>query len=457
MKPTLCYLIAFLWLHSFVALAQNYKYETTPNDPLKSRIYTLDNGLKVYMTVYKEEPSIQTMIAVKVGGKNDPKENTGSAHYFEHLMFKGTTHYGTQNYAAEKPLLDQIEAEFEIYRKTTDSLKRIAIYKRIDSLSYAASKIAIPNEYGKMMSAIGSSGTNAFTSYDMTAYVENIPSNQIENWLKVQSDRFTNPVIRGFHTELETVYEEKNMSLTQDIRKVRETLFGALFPNHPYGTQTVLGTQEDLKNPSITNIKKYFQTYYVANNMAICMSGDFDPDETIKLIDRYMKVIPKGNVPKLNIKPEPEIKTPINQIVLGNDAENISIGFRIPGAKSPDSDILDLMGMILNNGKAGLIDLNLLQKQLVLGANAYPISMSDYSVFCLTGRPKEGQTLDQVKDLLLEQTELLKKGSFDKDLIQATVANYRLEMLYQLESNMGRANLFATSFINDIPWKDMVQ
>ena len=131
---------------SLGSCTSKYSYETVPNDPLKARIYTLDNGLKVYMTVNKETPRIQTYIAVRVGGKNDPAETTGLAHYFEHLMFKGTTNFGTQNYEIEKPLLDQIEAQFEIYRKTTDSLERKAIYAKIDSISYEASKYAIPNE-----------------------------------------------------------------------------------------------------------------------------------------------------------------------------------------------------------------------------------------------------------------------------------------------------------------------
>ena len=237
------------------AACSKYKYETVAGDPLNTRIYTLDNGLKVYMSVNKEAPRIQTYIAVKVGGKNDPAETTGLAHYFEHLMFKGTQQFGTSDYAAEKPMLDEIENLFEVYRKTADEAERAAIYRRIDSISYEASKIAIPNEYDKLMSAIGANGTNAFTSQDMTVYVEDIPSNQIDNWAKIQADRFKNPVIRGFHTELETIYEEKNMSLTQDSRKVWEAMDAALFPNHPYGTQTVLGTQEHLKNPSITNVR----------------------------------------------------------------------------------------------------------------------------------------------------------------------------------------------------------
>lgn len=136
-----------------------FKYESVPNDPLKARIYTLDNGLKVYMTVNKETPRIQTYIAVRVGGKNDPAETTGLAHYFEHLMFKGTQQFGTQNYEQEKPMLDQIEQLFEVYRKTTDEAERQAIYHQIDSVSYEASKLAIPNEYDKLMSAIGATGT----------------------------------------------------------------------------------------------------------------------------------------------------------------------------------------------------------------------------------------------------------------------------------------------------------
>ena len=262
-------------------------YETVEGDPMKSRIYTLDNGLKVYLTVNKETPRIQTYIPVRVGGKNDPAETTGLAHYFEHLMFKGSQNFGTTDYAAEKPLLDEIEALFEVYRNTEDEAERAALYHKIDSISYLASSYSIPNEYDKLMSLIGANGTNAYTSTDMTVYVEDIPSNQIENWARIEADRFMNPVIRGFHTELETVYEEKNMSLTNDFRKALEAMDGMLFPDHPYGTQTVLGTQEHLKNPSITNIKNYHKTYYVPNNMAICLSGDFDPDEMVGILEKY--------------------------------------------------------------------------------------------------------------------------------------------------------------------------
>ena len=197
-----------------------YSYEKVNGDPLGTRIYTLDNGLKVYLSVNKEQPRIQTIISVRVGGKNDPAETTGLAHYFEHLMFKGTDKFGTSDYEAEKPLLDQIEALFEQYRVTTNEKQRKAIYAQIDELSQQASKLSIPNEYDKLIQSIGGDGCNAWTSYDETSYMSEIPSNQVENWAKIESERFKNAVIRGFHTELETVYEEYNMSLTRDNNKV---------------------------------------------------------------------------------------------------------------------------------------------------------------------------------------------------------------------------------------------
>ena len=442
----------------FAACGSKYAYESVKGDPTQTRIYTLDNGLKVYMSVSKEEPRIQTYIAVRVGGKNDPSETTGLAHYFEHLMFKGTESFGTQDYAAEKPMLDEIEQLFEVYRKTEDEAERKAIYKRIDSISYEASKLAIPNEYDKLMATIGAQGTNAYTGYDMTVYVENIPSNQVENWLKIEADRFKNVVIRGFHTELETIYEEKNMSLTQDGRKVYEAMNRALFPNHPYGKQTVLGTQEHLKNPSITNVKNYHDQYYVPNNMAICLSGDFDPEQMISLIDQYFgDMQPNPEIPVLEFEPEQPITEPIVEEVWGLDAANVAIGWRLGGAASEDADLANIVGSILYNGQAGLIDLDINQQQKTLSAYGYPSLSADYGYMQLAGRPKQGQSLEEVRDLLLGEVAKLRAGEFDEALIAAAVNNYKLEAMQYLDSNDGRADMYVQSFINRTEWKDEVE
>ena len=248
-----------------------YAYESVKGDPLNARIYTLDNGLKVYMSVTKMEPRIQTYIGVKAGSKSDPADATGLAHYLEHMLFKGTDKYGSLDYEKEKPLLDQIQALYEKYRQTTDEAERKKIYAEIDRVSGEAAKFAIANEYDKMLAAIGAQGTNAFTSYEQTGYVNNIPSNQLEKWLIIEGERFRNPVMRIFHTELEAVYEEKNRSLDNDYRAMYTALFQGLFQKHNYGKQTTIGTIDHLKNPSIVKIRNYYNQYYVPNNMAICL------------------------------------------------------------------------------------------------------------------------------------------------------------------------------------------
>ena len=435
-----------------------YKYESVEGDPLKTRIYTLDNGLKVYMTVNREQPRIQTYIAVRVGAKNDPIETTGLAHYFEHLMFKGTESFGTRDYAAEKPLLDEIERLFEVYRQTADPDERKAIYAQIDSVSQEASKLAIPNEYDKLMAAIGGTGCNAWTSYDQTVYTEDIPSNQVENWARIQSDRFAHNVIRGFHTELETVYEEYNMSLTDDNGKAFEKIASLLFPNHPYGQHSVLGFQEHLKNPSITNIKNYCKTYYVPNNMAVCLSGDFDPDKTIALIDKYFgQMKPNPELPEFEVPAEEPITAPREAEVYGLEASFVWLAWPTEGgAASGDAEIAQLVQAILNNDKCGLMDVDLVQQQKVLYAAAFDEMLTDRGALLLVGGPKEGQSLEEVRDMLLAEVEKLRSGAFDEELLKSTIANYKRRQMQTMDTNEGRAMAFVDSFINGTDWADEV-
>ena len=433
------------------------KYETVKGDPMKVKIYTLDNGLKVYMSVNKEQPRLQTYIAVRNGGKNDPSDNTGLAHYLEHIMFKGTESFGTSDYAAEKPLLDEIERQFNIYRTKTDPQERLAIYHIIDSLSYAASEIAIPNEYDKLMSLIGSQGTNAFTSNDQTVYQENIPSNQIDNWARIQADRFRNLVIRGFHTELEAVYEEYNMYLNEDAENAIYAMDSVLYKHHPYGSQQVIGTQDHLKNPSISAIKKQKATMYVPNNIAICVSGDFDPDQFVTIIKKYFgSWEPNPSIPEFKYEPEKPLTSAVERHVYGNESDFLLFGWRVPGEKDADFDIAGIVESILTNGKAGLIDLDLNQQQKVLFAGSQIYDRIDYSDFLIQGYPKEGQSMDEVRALILAEVAKLRSGDFDESLIGAAIANIKLAKMRQLESNSSRAMMMVNSFIKRSDWADEV-
>ena len=441
---------------AMLAVACGHSYESVEGDKSETRIYTLDNGLKVYMSVNKETPRLQTMIAVRVGSKNDPAETTGLAHYFEHLMFKGTDKFGTQNFEAEKPLLDEIEQLFEVYRTTTDEAERKVLYAKIDSVSQEASKYAIPNEYDKLMQAIGASGTNAWTSFDETNYVEDIPSNQIENWAKIQSERFANATIRGFHTELETVYEEYNMSLTRDSGKLFDKVMAMIFPNHPYGTQTTIGEQEHLKNPSITNIKNYYKTYYVPNNMAICMAGDFDPEEAIVIIEKYFGSLkPNNNLPKVE-EYQPARLTEVKEAeVYGLESETVAIAWPVAGARSEGALVGEILSAILSNGSCGVLDTNLLQSQKVLDAGGYVEYLADAGIAMIAGEPKQGQTLEEVRDLLLAEIEKVRKGEFDEALLKSIIANYRKGEMAQLENNFALAYRMEAAFINGLDWADV--
>ena len=448
-------ILIFLAAAAALALSGCSSYESVKGDPLQARIYTLDNGLKVYMTVNRDEPRIQANIAVHAGGKDDPSDNTGLAHYLEHMMFKGSEQFGTQDYAAEKPLLDQIDSLYEVYRTLTDPAEREALYHQIDSVSYEASKIAISNEYDKLMSLIGSEGTNAYTSEDVTCYVEEIPSNQIENWAKIQADRFKHCVFRGFHTELEAVYEEKNMSLTEDDEKAFDALNAMLFPNHPYGTQTVIGTQDHLKNPSLKAIRHQKDTYYVPNNVAICLSGDFDPDRMIRIIKKYFgDWQPNPELPERSIAPEDPIAEPRVKDVYGFEAEFLMLGWRTPKAADPESEIGQIVSSVLYNGQAGLVDLDVIRTQQILDAYFFNYDRSDWGAFMAQGTPKEGQSLEEVRDILLAEVAKLREGDFPEELVEAAKANWKLRYMYYLESNRSRANIFVDAFINGQSWKD---
>lgn len=436
------------------ATEDGYTYEYVTNDDSETRIYTLDNGLKVYLSVYKDAPRIYTAIPVKAGGKFDPANSTGLAHYLEHMMFKGTSKFGTKDWEKEKPMLDSIEQMFEYYRTLDDPEARKEWYAKIDAYSNEAARYAIANEYDKMVSYLGAQGTNAYTTTDRTVYINDIPANQLANFMDIESERFSMIVNRLFHTELEAVYEEKNRGLDNDYRKVFEKMYQNLFAGHPYGTQTVIGTIDHLKNPSITDINAYFDKYYVPNNMAICLAGDFDPNEAIKVIDATFGKLPSKNLDAYQAPEAEAVTSPVIDTVIGPDAEFVNIGFRFGGTASDDMHKLQMVDFLLNNSSAGLIDLNLVQQQKILSGGTYVNDMNDYSVHVFRGQPREGQSLREVQELLLGEIEKLKKGEFEEWLMEAVVNDFKKSKMRGLESNYSRTNDMVMAFTNNMSWAD---
>jgi predicted Zn-dependent peptidase len=446
-------LLASATLSLAMAVGSAQTAKTYPNDPFKLKEYKLKNGLTVFMSVYKDAPRVFTMTATKAGSKNDPHDATGLAHYLEHMLFKGTDKLGTKDYAKEEPLIGAISDKYEVYRKTKDDATRKKIYHQIDSLSGVAATFAIANEYDKLCSSMGLKGTNAFTSFEQTVYVNDVPSNEIENWLSLEAERYRKPVLRLFHTELEAVYEEKNRGLDSDGSKVFEALFEGLFQHHTYGTQTTIGTIDHLKNPSMKKIMEYFNTYYVPNNMAVIITGDVDPEKTIKEVEQKFAYMQTKPVPTFTFAPEAPIIEPIVKEVYGPDAENVMFAYRLGGINTADADMIKLLALMLSNGKAGLMDINLNQQQQVLEAQAFDFELADYSVLAFTGKPKQDQKLDDVVKLMKQQIQNIKDGKFEDWLIQANLSNLKLNLTKSLENNQARANEIMSAFTSNETWE----
>ncbi|NUO01322.1 MAG: insulinase family protein [Saprospiraceae bacterium] len=435
-------------------LTRKYNYQTFTNDPIQVKEYTLSNGMRLFMSVNRHEPRVFSNIVVRAGSKHDPAETTGLAHYMEHMLFKGTSKIGTTDWEREKVLLSEIADLYERHRQTTDETVRKTIYAQIDQLSNEAARLAAPNEYDKLVTALGAEDTNAYTWVEQTVYVNDIPGNELERWMYLESERFRMMALRLFHTELETVYEEFNIGQDRDFRKVGNTLRSLLFPDHPYGTQTTIGSAQHLRNPSHHNIQWYFKTYYVPNNMAIVLAGDFDPDEAVAIAERYFGDYQPQPIPEFHYKEQADIKVPLRSEVWGLESPWVEIGWRFGGSRTTDQLLLPMISDILHNEQAGLLDLNLNQQQKVLEADAWAWYYEDFSAFGLHGKPREEQTLEEVETLLLGEIERIRKGEFEDWMLEAVVRNQYLTEIKNYESNRGRVSALTTAFILGVPWEE---
>jgi len=431
-----------------------YELVNTPNpdDDMAVSIYRLDNGLLVYLTENRDTPRFYAEIAVRAGSKQDPAESTGLAHYLEHLLFKGTTNMGTLDFEKEREHIARIEALYEEHFSETDPEKRKAIYAQINEASAAAAQYAVPNELDRLYGSMGGSMVNAHTWHEETVYKVSLPANRLEQWAKLEAERFARPVYRLFQTELETVYEEMNRALDNKDRIIRYAVNEQLFKKHPYGTQPTIGTVEHLKNPSLKNIGEYFNTWYVPNNMAIFISGDIDKEAAIKTIDAEFSAWEPRDLPEDGTWEEDPLDGREEVVRTYEGEEFVLLAFRTASQNSEEAEALMLIDMILDNASAGLINLNLNQQQRVRQAGANPMLLNDYGAQYLWGIPKDGQTLEEVEALLLEQLDLIKKGEFGDWLVPAIINDFKKNTKSGLESDPARVDDMRQSWLAFQSW-----
>ncbi len=427
------------------------------SDNFRIEVYKLSNGLTVMLNEDKNASNIAGALIVKGGGKQDPADATGIAHYLEHMLFKGTDKLGTVNYEAEKVLLDSIEIYYEDLGKTSNEQTRLNIQKNINRLSTKAAKYAIPNEFDKLMEGFGSTGVNAFTSNDVIAYVSEFPSHQISKWLDINSHRFKNPVFRLFQTELETVYEEKNRSMDNAFRIVIEKFFENFFKRHPYGQQNIIGTKEHLKNPSIKKMREYFDEYYVSNNMYLLLAGNFNSISVKPKIERTFGTLKPGPEPSfVNIDEEPfngrEVVTKrLTPIRFG------IIGFRMPKPRHEDNYTIDIIRNLFNNSAStGLLDRLSIENKLLSSSAVTGLGGADHGAMGFLFIPKlVFQTFKGAENVVIEEIEKVKNGDFSDEYLQSIKLTIIKEHETGLENVSGRLNYALDMILNDRSWEDI--
>lgn len=440
-------------LAAFMMVGGSVYAETS--QALKVSSYTLDNGMTVWINEDPTQTAVYGAVVVKAGAVDCP--GTGIAHYFEHMMFKGTDKIGTIDYQAEKPYLDSIAAKYDELAKTSDADARTAIQMEINRLSIKAADYAIPNEFDNLIAEMGGSGLNAFTSYDETVYHNQFLPEYFEQWAELNSERIMNPVFRLFQSELETVYEEKNRSDDNLVSDFQKSLLTNLFAGTGYSAE-VLGTTENLKNPRLNQMREFFEKYYVSNNMGLVLTGNITAEEALPVIEKTFGRIRRGQ----EIVREPQVQQPIN----GHQEASANINVPLvkisalcyQGPSKTDADFLPVsfLTFLLNNDAGtGLLDKLMLDHKLMMAMAMPDLSFKNVGAIVVLYAPKLiGQSEKKAGKLIFNAIETLKNGDFSDEYFESCKMTFRKQLLLGIEDQQERLNEMAFAFSQGVDWNN---
>ncbi|MBR1808301.1 MAG: insulinase family protein [Paludibacteraceae bacterium] len=413
--------------------------------------YTLDNGLTVYLWEDHDQPDVYGFTVTRAGSLDEPETATGLAHYLEHMLFKGTDKIGALDWEKEKPYYEQILSLYDELAQTQDEKQRVQIQQKINEASLASAQYTATDEFSNLVQGIGGEGLNAFTSYDMTVYLNTFPSYEMERWLTLYSDRLINPVFRSFQAELENVFEEYNMYQDDNETHVQEFVNKIIWAGHPY-SRDIIGYPEDLKNPKLRQLINFYNTWYVANNMALILVGNFNTEEVRPLIEKTFS--------RLESKPLPERKSVDNTEFSKNESytarladmpESVWVWKGIP-AGHEDEQLLDFaLSLLSNDMSVGLLD-----RLAMNGKVMYAVAASDTRRD--GGRveiaavpmydPESGAYINQksTKQLVEKEIENLINGNFADELLETVRESYRQDYELLLEHAYNKTNLLISCF-----------
>ena len=432
----------------------SYQSQAEDLNALKVKEYRLENGLTVWLNEDHSQPKVFGAVVVKAGAKDCP--DTGIAHYFEHMMFKGTDRIGTLDYESEKVLLDSIAMKYDELAMTEDTAARARLQKEINELRIRSSEYVIPNEFNRLINRFGGSGLNAATSYDATIYFNTFSPQYMVQWAEINSERLINPVFRLFQSELETVYEEKNMYGDFIGGQVMDTLMARYFGPHPYA-YPIIGSTKNLKNPRLTEMHKFFEDYYVASNMALILSGDFDAQQVMPILEKAFSRIRSGNAPKqekvmlppFNGRETMKVKFPIPFI------KAMGLGFRGVSANHEDQVALNIAVNLLNNANGtGYLD-KLMVEHKLMGALAINESMNEAGILAVAIMPKLLiQSYSSAEKMVWDEINRVKNGDFSDEMFNSLKLEQKRQYASSLENIDSRATIMMNLFSQGKSWND---
>ena len=426
-------------------------------DPSKGLTqYKLDNGLTVFLWEDHNQPDVHGRIVTRAGALDEPADYTGLAHYLEHVLFKGTKNIGALDWSKEKPLYEEIIKLYDQLATTTDEKVRAEIIKTINEKSMEAAKFGATDDFSNLTEGMGGEGLNAFTSYDLTAYFNNFPSFQMEKWLELNSERLMDPVFRSFQAELENVFEEYNMYQDDNETHVTEFLFDNLYKGHPY-SRDVIGKPEHLKNPSLSALIKFFQTWYVPNNMALVLVGNFD-SETVKpmIAEKFGRLKAKELPARPTYNPTAFEGNPKVSAKLGYYPQ-VVWGYN--GVKKGDKDelLLDFTLSLLNNEHStGLLDKLMLDGDIQM-AFAQNDARRDLGRILVMAVPyfdiaqNMYESNSATEKIILKEVDKLKNGTFEDWLFQSVKAQLLQSYKVMFERPSSKVDVLTYAFAYNEP------
>jgi predicted Zn-dependent peptidase len=439
----------FLFLFVLVLFSSFVSAQTFEAIKKQIKTHTLPNGMKFIVLERHDAPVVSFHVYADVGSANESYGITGISHILEHMAFKGTKTVGTKDFAAEAKVLDELDAAYaEMRREETkvnpDQAKLAPLKAKFADLEKKAKEYVVNNEYFDMMMREGDAGVNAYTSNDATQYINYLPSNRLEFWMAMTSDRFLNPIFREFYKERDVIQEERRLGVeTQPTGKLMEDFMAVAFKAHPYHHE-VVGHMSDLQAITRKDVEDYFKKFYSPSNLTVGIVGDVKADEVFKLADTYFSRVPSGPRPEPVRTKEPEQWGERRVAVSAKSQPFLLIGYHVPDARNKDSRAIEAMANILGQGRSSRLYTTLVKDKkiaaMVQAMSGFP-SDKFPNLFAVIVMPAAGKTAAECQAAVEEELEKIKKDAVTEDELTKFKRSSIKSALAQLRSNTNMAAL----------------